>query len=253
VLSQPRLAGPLTFARKGVLKKMANNHNQNDKQQEDDFPKLELENGKGWGARSGGWLKRNSSLILATVIIIVLAGGIYAYTQNNQNKPFLLQDDELIQENEPEELLTEITKKEELKELVEITEIEISDEQSPEDLTVVKNEDEELIGTGGPENNELLENNEFIETAEKGEGVTHLARKALKKYLLENTIENLKPEHKIYIEDYLKNKTGTDALEIGDNKSFAKGLIQEAIQKAQNLSDEQITKISPFVPLVPNL
>lgn len=211
---------------------MSNNQNN---QASDDFPRLDLEQGKGWGGSLADWLKRNSSLILATVIIIVLAGGIYVYTQNNQNQPFLLQDDEdIAQKNESEQLPEQLL-------------------EEPEDLTVVADDDKEIIGTGGPENNNVFENDEFIETAEKGQGVTHLARKALKRYLEKNPVQNLKPEHKIYIEDYLKIKTGNELLEIGDKKSFSKELIQKAVQKAQNLSENQIAKISPYVPLVPNL
>ena len=232
---------------------MANHHNQENQPNQDDFPKLELEPGKGWGGRIGDWLKRNSSLILATVIIIVLAGGIYVYTKKDQAKPFLLEDEiveDMVEDQESQKLILKDIDQEDVEKDVEII---IEPEPIPEDLTVIQDENNEIIGTGGPEIDLLKEGDNYIAIAKSGEGITHLARKVLKDYLNQNPVENLKQEHKIFIEDYLQNKTGAEALKIGDKKSFSSALIQEAVKKAQNLSDAQIAKISPFVPLVPNL
>jgi predicted transcriptional regulator len=93
----------------------------------------------------------------------------------------------------------------------------------------------------------------YEETAEPGEGITHLARKALKEYLKEKGGPNLTPEHKIYIEDYLQNKTGDYWLKVGQKLTFSEELIKEAIEKAQTLTQQQLQNLSQYAKLVPEL
>jgi hypothetical protein len=94
----------------------------------------------------------------------------------------------------------------------------------------------------------------YEEVAEAGEGITHLARKALKQYLFEKGEGlNLTPEHKIYIEDYLQNKTGDYTLKIGQKVTFSENLIREAIEKAQTLTSQQLQNLTKYAKLVPEL
>lgn len=95
----------------------------------------------------------------------------------------------------------------------------------------------------------------IVETAKKGEGITHLARRALSDCLAEqntNVIE-LSPEQQIYVEDYLQNEIGSRPLRIGDEISFSKDLLQEAIDASLALTNSQINTLSKYVPLVPSL
>lgn len=92
----------------------------------------------------------------------------------------------------------------------------------------------------------------YEETAQKGEGITHLARRALKRYLTERGI-NLTPEQKLYAEDYIQKKTGNYWLKLGEKLTFSQDLIEEAIQKAQSLSPEALKNLTKFVKLVPAL
>jgi len=93
----------------------------------------------------------------------------------------------------------------------------------------------------------------YEETAEPGEGITHLARKALKEYLKEKGGPNLTPEHKIFIEDYLQKKTGDYWLKVGQKVTFSQELIKEAIEKAQTLTQEQLQNLTQYAKLVPEL
>jgi len=94
----------------------------------------------------------------------------------------------------------------------------------------------------------------YEQEAKAGDGITHLARRALKEYLKEKGQGlNLTPEHKIYIEDYLQKKTGDYWLKIGQKVTFSEELIKEAIQKAQNLTPEQLENLSQYAKLVPEL
>lgn len=90
----------------------------------------------------------------------------------------------------------------------------------------------------------------FVMKAQKGEGITHLARRSLKKYLDENPLEWVKAEHKIYIEDYLKDLHGERLLEIGEEIEFNTDDIAKAIEKANGLSEKDLSNLSKYVLLV---
>lgn len=179
------------------------------------FNEPEIEIGQGRRDKFKNWFKNNSSIILAVVIILVLAGGIYAYTTRERiSSPILEQNQEFL----------------------------------PTDHETQQLEIEEIpSGIGGPIIDIETDQETFTQTAQKGDGITHLARRALADYL-EKTGENpeLTKEHKIYIEDYLQNKTGEEMLKINDQKTFSKSLIEEAVQKSKTLTSDQLQKIAPF-------
>lgn len=94
----------------------------------------------------------------------------------------------------------------------------------------------------------------YEETAQSGEGITHLARRVLKTYLEEKGSDlNLTPEHKIYIEDYIQKKTGDGWLMLGETLTFSEELIVEAIQKSQQLTSDQLENLEQYSVLVANL
>lgn len=95
---------------------------------------------------------------------------------------------------------------------------------------------------------------EYREVAEPGESITHLARKALKKYLQEKPQDfEITPEHKIYIEDYIQKKTGSGWLMLGETLTFSEDLIVEAINKARELNPDQLENLKQYSTLVTNL
>lgn len=84
--------------------------------------------------------------------------------------------------------------------------------------------------------------------------MTHLARRALKNYLREHSQDfEVRPEHKIYIEDYLAKSLGGKWLRAGEEIGFSEELIQEALNKAKNLTQPQLENLTQFVKLVPNI
>ena len=94
----------------------------------------------------------------------------------------------------------------------------------------------------------------YLETAQNGEGITHLARRALGKYLQENPQDfEVTAEHKIYIEDYLAKSMGDRWLNLGENIEFSETLLKEAIGKAKDLTPEQLQNLTQFSQLVPTL
>jgi len=91
----------------------------------------------------------------------------------------------------------------------------------------------------------------YEETAQPGEGITHLARRALKRYLEENGTDfNLTPEHKVYIEDYIQNRIGDRWLILGEKITISEELISEGISKARNLTTEQLENLKQYSALI---
>lgn len=100
----------------------------------------------------------------------------------------------------------------------------------------------------------LAEEKKYQEVAQWGEGITHLARRALKKYLQDKSQEfEITPEHKIYIEDYIAKKMGRRWLKLGETLEFSEDLIKEGIGHAFDLTPEQLENLTQYSQLVPSL
>ena len=94
----------------------------------------------------------------------------------------------------------------------------------------------------------------YLETAQIGEGITHLARRSLGKYLQEKPQDfEITSEHKIYIEDYLAKSMGNRWLNLGEKVEFSESLLKEAIEKAKDLTPDQLQNLTQFSQLVPSL
>jgi len=100
----------------------------------------------------------------------------------------------------------------------------------------------------------VQEEKKYLETAQTGEGITHLARRALGKYLQEKPQDfEITPEHKIYIEDYLAKSMGDRWLNLGEKVEFSEPLIKEAIGKAKDLTPAQLQNLTQFSRLVSSI
>lgn len=98
-----------------------------------------------------------------------------------------------------------------------------------------------------------LSNATFEQTAQKGQGVTHLARASLAEYLASQPDTALTAEHKIYVEDYLKDLKGERELEIGESVEFSAADIQTGIEKAKKLKPEELENLTKYTKRVTNL
>lgn len=178
-------------------------------------PQFGFKNKNSWKEKSKGWInKHGSSVILPVIALLILAGGIYLYAnQKNQDE---------IGSLSGEEFTADLQGKISGSAVEEITDI---------------------IPAGRKENNSI------IEKAAKGNGVTHLARRALKDYTKDHP-EELTNEHKIYIEDYLKDNIGSKPLNVGDEIAFSEDLIKEAIDASMQLTPEQLKNLEKYSALV---
>lgn len=192
-------------------------------------PQFNLEDKGGWGKQFREWTnKYGSSVILPIIALLILAGGIYLYSNQKTNDTTLsLGEDTTItqEESSPEE----------------------SDLSEKTTESVKEKTEEKAVEIIIPESRR--ENGTIIEKTAPGEGITHLARRALKNYIKDNP-ENITNEHKIYIEDYMKDSIGSRPLEVGEEITFSEDLIKEAINASLELTPEQLNNLEKYSSLV---
>lgn len=176
------------------------------------------------------WLQDNLRIIVSIAIVILIAGGIYSYSERTEAPVVDNQASTEVVENENGTITegAEVTAKEENK------------NQAPEVKKV----------EGTSQETETA----FVETAGKGEGATHLARRALANYLEKNQDSSLVAEQKIYIEDYLRKNSATGKqMHVGSSMEFSKDNIQKAIEKSKALNENQLKNLKKYSSRVSSL
>jgi hypothetical protein len=89
----------------------------------------------------------------------------------------------------------------------------------------------------------------YTEIARAGEGLTHLARRALSSYLSDSG-QSLSDAQRIYAEDYIQLRIPLDGsrwLEIGQEVEISSDLIQEAIEMANSLGSAELGNLQQYV------
>lgn len=203
----------------------------------------------GFGGKVKNWIQDNIRIIISVLIVIVIAGGIYSYSNRTQEVVFeddlALEDEFVIDDEQMEDEAVE-----------EETAMDNSDEEAEE--TALEAEEEVQVNEEPAEKEAEVISQEtedsFIEKAVSGDSRTTLARKALASYLEKNNDSELTAEHKIYIEDYLrKNVSYTGGVNVGTEISFSKNLIRNSIEKAKTLTDSQLENLKKYSARVPSL
>jgi len=136
-----------------------------------------------------------------------------------------------------------------VKDKIEAEEQKLAEEQAAaaEDETTDAVEESTTPTEEVPADTSIETSESFVETATTGDGVTHLARRALANSLEKNPDTTLTGAHKVYIEDYMQKNVGhSGPLYVGDTVEFSKTLINEAIASAQTLSDAQLQNLQPY-------
>ena len=91
----------------------------------------------------------------------------------------------------------------------------------------------------------------FVEKAQAGDGITHLARRATTRWLADNAAGyEITNEHRIYIEDYIQNRIGSEGLSIDETKTISFALIAEAVEHAGQLNDQQLRNLSHYTTVL---
>lgn len=166
----------------------------------------------------GFWTKNIISIIL---IVFLIVSGVYAFNRDTEDKTVEDKVEEIKKEGEEEGSETEETETK-------------SEEVATENTDIQKSETQITI------------------KANAGDGVTHLARRAVAEYSKDKEI-TLSKEQKIYAETVLKNKYYKHHLNPSQEVTFELSDLEETIQKAQNLSEKEIKAWSKYSHLVPSL
>lgn len=91
----------------------------------------------------------------------------------------------------------------------------------------------------------------YVEVAASGDGVTHIARRSLHRYL-ESAAQDfpVTVEHKVWIEDYVKDRLGRKPLALGERLTVEKELLRDAVARSKSLSDAQLKNLQRFAQRV---
>ncbi len=188
---------------------------------------------------TGQWIKDNLRIIVSVIIVIAIAGGIYSYSKRTQ--PVLEDQNKVASEEAGQEESIEVSGAQETAETTQ---------DQNKGTTAVQKQETKVAATTTSKETE----GSFVETAGRGDGVTHLARKALANYLEKNPDSTLTPEHKIYIEDYLRKHVGyKGGVRVGTSIEFEKDLVRQAIDQSKKLNDNQLRNLHKYAVLVPSL
>lgn len=167
------------------------------------------------------WIQENLRILISVFIVAAIAFGIYSYSQRSQ----IASDDNLLLDTNGAD--------------TEVVAESADDTQSvgsgiKTDIVITKELSRETESS-------------FVEQAERGNGTTHLARRALAHSLEKNLDSSLTAEHKIYIEDYLrKNVAHQGGVQPGTSIEFSKTLISQAIEKSKTLNDKQLQNLKKY-------
>ena len=186
------------------------------------------------------WFQDNLRIIVSIFVVIVIAAGIYSYSNRSQN----VNQEEQTQQSD---ILKDLTKNDDTEKVTDSDKTTVATDKDK--TTNISDSTTTSSATTSQETDQS-----FIETAGKGDGTTKLARKALADYLEKNSDSSLTPEHKIYIEDYLrKNINHKGAVHIGTSVEFSKDLISNAVSKSKTLSAGQLNNLHKYAIRVPSL
>lgn len=163
----------------------------------------------------GFWAKNIISIIL---IVFLIVSGVYAFNRDTEDKSVEEKVEEIKKEGEESEASSD----------------EAGQEVATENTDIQKSETKITI------------------KANAGDGVTHLARKAVAEYSKDKEI-NLSKEQKIYAETVLKNKYYKHHLNLSQELEFEISDLAETVEKAQSLSEKEIKAWSKYTNLVPSL
>jgi len=214
-----------------------------------DDEEFEEDQGDSW-ERTRTWIQDNLRVILSVLIVVLIAVGIYNYSNKPEEQPSKV--DQLVGD--------QLVENQQLDQGSQGS-IEINNANENNGQVVVKEEEKKAPTAPAettppvPTETKAEKSGEGYQVqAASGDGVTHLARKAAKEYLNNNPdAAGLTKEHKIYIEDYLRKHVNQGKLKIGDSRSFSDSLIKEAISKSKQLNERQLNNLQRYSARVSNL
>jgi len=188
------------------------------------------------------FIQDNLRVITSIFIVAVIAIGIYSYSDRSVPNDGTGSVGETTS-SETEKIAGEEDGTEEAA-IDDGTEEDRATERE-ETATHEPSEDEETVSVSDETSRET--GTSFVETAERGDGLTHLARKATTHYLEKNADSSLTAEHRVYIEDYLRKHAGHEGrIHVGTSVEFSKDLIGEAVDASKRLDERQLENLKRY-------
>lgn len=186
----------------------------------------------------GGFLSRlreSPRTVSVLIIILIVAAAIYAFSDNQDQTP--VADVEEVTEEAMIDEADEGGTGEEMAGAIAEDTTQPPREVSPEVLA-----EQNRALPAGERTNEG-----YVETAQSGDGITHLARRAATRYIAEQeTSYAVTNEHRIYIEDYIKDNLGKRGLALEEQVTIPLELMQEATTAAGELTPQQLHNLSQY-------
>lgn len=193
-------------------------------------------------------------LSIAILIFLVVAIGAFAMTRSDMDfdadllkgsVPEGEEEQKVDEEGAFEEIdLDDSEEKEESK--------EESEEEVEEDQIAQVTEETGNFEEVDSQNHNTNTGDTYQTEAQAGEGMTHVARRVAKDYLQGR---DLSPEQMVYVEDYIQKNAadGSGFLQKGEEVEISHELIEEAVQEAEQLTQEEIENLSQFTTSAHNI
>ncbi len=189
-------------------------------------------------------IKESPRTVSAIIIVLIVAAAIYAFSGNEQNTPEELAGDitasvapkssDEEQEEANNDTQTEGTPEEQSKATPAVS------PAAPVDKAKLMEASEQMPSARTTEN-------AYVEVAERGDGLTHLARRAAARYLTDNEAGyTLTNEHRIYIEDYIRKNLQQRPVHIGMEETISFDLVKQAVEAAGTLSEPQLKNLTKY-------
>jgi hypothetical protein len=200
---------------------------------------------------SQSWLdkvKESPRTVSALIIVLIVVAAVYAFSGEEQEIPEeglggITQEAGLLENGSEGEAALEDSDGV----VNQIAQGEEGEEVQGEELVVVTQDELAKSTETFPEASRT--DAAYVEVAQGGDGVTHLARRAATRWLSENqTGYEVTNEHRIYIEDYIQNSVGTQGLALGEQVSIPYELVQAAVDAASNLGGQELQNLSQYTP-----
>jgi len=209
---------------------------------------------KGWLGKIKDWSYENWQTILVVLIVLIVGMSAYNYNQQNNSSNENQSSVAIIDNNESETVdENEVNKKNNIDQEENIEEASEADIENEDQIKAAEEDNKTEVVEDREENSSVISSSDnsgkiYTVYANRGEGITHLARRALNEYLQETGEESeLTEEHEIYIEDYLQNRTGAESIEVNHQEVFSGNLIEEAISSAKQLTPKSLDNLKRYI------
>lgn len=239
------------------MRTISNNKPSNSKQSAPDQLKTDQEILEELKAASGGERKRSFGLT-AFIVLLAIVIGVFTYmnrkdndSENNAANTSNVSNTTASDNETANEANTTPEESDEPSEDTAESE-EPADTEEPANTTASEESSNEAPGEE-PTATSTRSDTALTETAQVGEGVTHLARRAVAAFLQERGISDLQATHKVFIEDTLARQAGYGWIDVGTTQTFEMTSIESAISAARALTPAELSNLEQYATLVPGL